>query len=91
MLSHAKLKETKKLHKDIHQVGLVIKILITIDARIHIGKGCAIHAWTLQRVDGVPCDNLGRTCSTQRTDSMEINLILQSIQTILCRVDIKIA
>ena len=91
MLSLAKPKETKKLLKDIHRVGLVLKILTTIDARIHIEKGCAIHAWTLQKVDVVPCDNLGRICSTQRTNSMEIILILQSIQIILCRVDIKIA
>ena len=44
MLCLAKPKEIEKLHKGTRQAGLAIKISTTIDARILIGKGCAIHA-----------------------------------------------
>ena len=86
----AKLKVTKKLHKGTHQVGLVIKISTTIGAKILIVRGCAIRAWTLQRVEEVLYANLERICSIQHIDLEVIILMLQWIRTILCREDYKI-
>ena len=87
----AKLKLTENLHKDRHQADQGIKITTTIGARIRIGKDCEIHAWTQQRVDGVPCVNLERICLTRRTDSMQTIHRFQLIRTILCRQGYKIA
>ena len=86
----AKLKATKKLHRGTHQAGLAIKISTTIGAKIPIEKVCAIHAWTLQRVDEVLYANLERICSIQHIDLEVIILMLQWIRTISCREDYKI-
>ena len=85
----AKPKETEKLHKGTRQAGLATKISTIIDARILIGKGYAILAWTQRRVDGVPYVNLERICLTRRTELDSI-LTLQLIRIISCRMDFKI-